>query len=515
VSAARPRGWARLACVALASALALAGSARAASADEPSAPPSPPVVVVAPPVPASDGEATSAPARVLVEAVEVRGNARTLSSVVRGFVPVRPGEMLDVLDGKLALARLRLLGTGFFRQVDLSLRRGSKRGSVILVVTVVERTTIVVSDLRLGLGADTDASGQSRPLTAFGGIDLAETNFAGTGTTLGGALAVSDGQLGLRARFSWPQILGSRWSGRVTTLYNRARESYGNQDVLVTSGGVTTPVDHAIAEYTRVGGEIGAGYMLGPRTELFLDYRLEGIDATYPDSATHRRGETVEPIDFHLERGTSMLSVVRASLYHDTRDEPFLTNKGWLVTLGVDGATGALGSDYRYLKLQSRVSRYVRLPWKHVVELQGYAGVVFGDAPQFERFYVGDLSDLLPDRLLDLTFDRRPAPNVFRNAIGETRYGDFAARLLLEYRVPLYRGRRSIYGVDFFGSAGLYSIAEARDFESAPTGYTGAAKIPLDLTFNTGIRVDTAIGGLTVGVATLLGFLPALGGSTP
>jgi outer membrane protein assembly factor BamA len=495
------RGWPR--GLALAAALAILRSAPLARADEgASSPPAPAV-------------REDAPARVTVEAVEIRGNARTFGSVIRSFLPVRPGDELDVLDPRLALARLRLLATGFFREVDLSLRRGSRRGSVVLVVTVVERFTVVVSDVRLGLAADTDGSGQSRPLTAFGGLDVADTNFAGTGTTLGGAMAVADGQLGLRARFAWPEIGGSRFGARMTTLYNRARESYGRRDVQLTEGGAATPVDHALAEYTRVGGELGASYQLGPRTELYLDYRLEGLDASRPGSATHRRGDTVEPIDFHLVRGTSILSVVRASLWHDTRDEPFLTRAGWLVTLGVDGATGALGSDYRYLKLQSRLSRWVQLPWKHVVELQGYVGVVFGDAPQFERFYVGDLSDLLPDRLLELSFDRRPAPDVFRNAIGETRYGDFAARLLLEYRVPLYRGHKSIYGVDFFGSAGLYSIAEARDFDRAPAGYSGAAKVPLDLTFNTGIRVDTSVGGLTVGVATLLGFVPALGGSAP
>jgi hypothetical protein len=148
------------------------------------------------------------------------------------------------------------------------------------------------------------------------------------------------------------------------------------------------------------------------------------------------------------------------------------------------------------------------LPWDHVLRIEGIFGSVLGDAPLYAKFYVGDYSDLRPHRALDLAFDRRAAPNFFDTTIGEVRYGDYAARLNAEYRVPLYRGRKSIYGVDVFGSVGFYAVANGRDITSPARGYSGLSKVPVDLTFNFGLRADTAAGGLSIGVANLIGFIP-------
>jgi outer membrane protein assembly factor BamA len=122
--------------------------------------------------------------RYVLDGVEVRGNTTTLSRVVLRYVPFHAGDTIDVDDSELELTRFRLLGTGFFRDVQLSLRKGSKRGNAILVVSVVERNTIILNDVWLGLATDANSSGKIVPLTAYGGFDAAETNLAGTGITL-------------------------------------------------------------------------------------------------------------------------------------------------------------------------------------------------------------------------------------------------------------------------------------------------------------------------------------------
>jgi outer membrane protein assembly factor BamA len=422
--------------------------------------------------------------------------------------------VLDVDDRELELTRFRLLGTGFFRDVALSLRRGTRRGNVVLVVTVVERNTIVVNDLWLGLSADADPSGAARPLTAYGGIDVAETNLAGTGITLGGAAALADRQLALRARFADPQFLRSSWTVEASLLYNAARDFFGNRDVLVddpSQGSV--PQDFAVVSYRRFGGMVGAGHDLGISTQIYFDYRLEKIDATLPRSASHHRGLDIEPIDFQIAPGSSILSTVRATLNHDTRDEPILPTKGNHLWVLADASLAPFGSDYPYLKLHAEGEHFWSLPWGHVVRLQAMAGAIFGNAPMFEKFYVGDLTDLLPDRVLGLNFDRRAAPNFLNTDIVEVRYGQYAARLAAEYRVPLYRGTRSIYGVDVFGSAGIYGIANDQDLTDHPRGYNGFATVPVDLTFNFGLRIETAAGGFTLGASNLVGFIPVRGGS--
>jgi len=447
--------------------------------------------------------------RYALEGVEIRGNTSTLSRVIQRFVPFRAGDSLDVDDKELLLTRFRLLGTGFFRDVQLSLRRGTKRGYVILQVDVVERNTIVINDVWLGLATDAEPDGRARPLTAYGGIDVSETNLAGTGVALGGAIALADRQLALRTRFSDPDFLRSSWTAEAQLLYNQAKDFFGNRDVRVDDPSQIVAQDYAVVSYQRFGGLVGAGHELGSvATRLFFDYRLETVDARLPRAASHLRGLDVEPIDFDLRPGSSLLSTVSATVVHDTRDDAFLPTRGWHVLGLAEASLTPIGSDYPYTKLVLRASRWMPLPWDHVLRIEGIFGSVLGDAPLYAKFYVGDYSDLRPHRALDLAFDRRAAPNFFDTTIGEVRYGDYAARLNAEYRVPLYRGRKSIYGVDVFGSVGFYAVANGRDITSPARGYSGLSKVPVDLTFNFGLRADTAAGGLSIGVANLIGFIP-------
>ncbi len=447
--------------------------------------------------------------RYVLEGVQVQGNTSTLARVIMSFVPFRAGDVLDVDDKELQLTRFRLLGTGFFRDVQLSLRRGSKRGYVVLVIDVVERNTIVINDVWLGLATDAEPDGGARPLTAYGGIDVSEQNLAGSGVALGGAIALADRQLALRTRFSDPHFLRSSWTAEAQLLYNNAKDFFGNRDVLVDDPTQKVAQDYAVVAYHRFGGKIGAGHEVGSvATRVFFDYRLESIDASLPLAASHKRGLDIEPIDFDLQRGSSLLSTVSATLVHDTRDEPYLPSRGWHVLGLAEASLTPLGSDYPYTKLVLRGSRWMPLPWDHVLRIEGILGGVFGDAPLFEKFYVGDYTDLRPHRALDLAFDRRAAPNFFGTTIAEVRYGDYAARLNTEYRIPLYRGRASIYGVDFFSSVGLYAVANGRDVTNPARGYTGLATFPVDLTFNLGLRADTAAGGFFIGIANLIGFIP-------
>ena len=121
----------------------------------------------------------------------------------------------------------------------------------------------------------------------------------------------------------------------------------------------------------------------------------------------------------------------------------------------------------------------------------------------------------MPDRVLDLNFDRRTAPNYLNTDIVEVRYGDYAAKLQGEYRIPIYRGHRSVYGVDLFGAAGVYGVASYRDLTDPPRGYHGMRAVPIDLTFNLGFRLDTSAGGFLFAFSNLIGLIPVRGEASP
>ncbi len=452
-----------------------------------------------------------APLKYTLEGVEVRGNTKTSTRVVLRYVPFKPGDVIDVDSPSLELARFRLLGTGFFKNVEFSLKKGARRGLVILVVDVSERPTIVLNDISLGLSADANPEGEKRPLTAYAGVDVAETNLAGSGITLGAAAAVAQSQYALRVRFLDPAFLGSSWMIGGTLLYNDALDFFGNANVRLGPTSQPQRTDYAVVSYTRFGGALGVGRDLSLATQLWVHYRLESIDALVPVAASHTRGFEEEPIDFDIVPGNSVLSTLRGSVQHDTRDHPFLPSRGWLVNVASELSVPEL-SDYDYQRLELHASRWWKLPWKnHVVRLDMFGGAITGNAPFFEQFYVGDFSDFLPDRVLDLNFDRRPPPNFLGTEIVEVRYGTYALRIGGEYRIPLYRGHHSIYGIDLFGSGGVYGVAGERDLTDPPDAYSGLARVPIDLTANVGFRMDTSAGGFVFAFSNVLSFIPVRG----
>jgi outer membrane protein insertion porin family len=486
-----------------------------ASPEPPPAPfvPEAPLTVPSPcPCAQNEPEGVLGPVRYTLERVAVRGNTRTRKNVVMRYVPFRKGDLIDVSDSAFELLRFRLLGTGFFRDVDMSLEKGSARGQVVLVIQVVERNTIVLNDVAIGISKTADVqgpnAGEERPISAYAGIDIAETNLAGSGITLGAAAAVAQDQLALRMRFLDPAFLGSSWMISGQLLYNNAHDFFGNAGTRwADPTGDLAFADFAVVAYKRFGGTLGLGRDLSVSTQVWLHYRLESIDASFPRQASHLRGFDREPIAFDVIRGKSVLSTLRGTLQHDTRDHPFLPTRGWLVTASTELALLPAALDYDYQKAEIHAQRWWPLPVHgHVVKLDLYGGAIAGNAPFFERFYVGDLSDFLPDRVLGMNFDRRPPPNFLGTQIVEERYASYALKLSGEYRVPLYRGRRSIYGIDIFASAGLYGLADNRTITDPPTGYSGLARIPVDLTGNLGFRADTSAGGFTFAFANLLGF---------
>lgn len=455
--------------------------------------------------------------RYQLERIEVRGNARTRPGVILRYLPFHVGKELDPADVEFTLARYRLLGTGFFREVDFSLRKGSKRGSVVLVVDVVERNTVVVNGIWMGLSKDADRNGNDRQLSAYGGFDIAETNLAGTGISLGGAVGFggagknAPGQYAVHVRALHPGFLSTPWMVSLSLLRNHATDFFHTDGLPWGPNNVGS--EYALLPYQRFGGSVGVGRDLSVSTQLWLHYRLETISADVPAYASHLRGGREESIEFDILKGRSVFSTVRANFQFDTRDHPFLPTRGWYVSTWGELGLLPLGSNYDFQRFDVSASYY----WHkrdslHVWRLQLFAGAMTGNVPFFEQYYVGDFSDFRPSRMLSLNVDARRSPNLLGTAIDEVRYGQYAALVAGEYRLPAYRGHRSIYGIDFFLRAGLFAVAHRRDLTDPAADKHGLRRIPFDFTANAGFRMDTSVGGIIFSVSNVLGFLPGAGG---
>lgn len=466
------------------------------------------------------------PIRYALESIQVRGNNKTLSSVVRGFVGLERGDILDVEDSRIEAIRWTLLGTGWFRDVKLRLERGSERGWVVLVIEVRERNTLVIQQLGAGLSEGVSTSEDTTAdLEPYAGVELAETNFLGRGQTLSLATVVSAPQQGIRMRFQDPFFMHSAYALRLEGMFNHARDFFGDDDTRVS---IACPADespencpeevlakNAVVLYRRYGVSVGSGRALGQSTQLTLDWHGEVVDVpVMPDAASEQRGSRTVPIDFSIEEGLSRLSMLQFGLVYDRRDEPNLTTSGWLLNFRTDVGGAIVGSDYDFLRLQLLMRHWEPLAPKHVIRFGAFMGVIFGRAPFFYRFYASDLSDLIPSRMLELNLDRRPPPNLFKHlgvengtAVQEMRSEEAAGRLDVEYAFALRRSATGIYAIDAYLGAGVYALTDLNELRVAIPGYEGFSQYPIDLTFDLGIRMDTDVGLFQIGFSNIIGFV--------
>jgi hypothetical protein len=176
------------------------------------------------------------------------------------------------------------------------------------------------------------------------------------------------------------------------------------------------------------------------------------------------------------------------------------------VALSAEGATDQLLSSYAFIKLVLQGSFYRPAPRGHVIGLHLFGGALFGNAPIFDRFFIGDMNLLLPPRAMGLNFSTQPSRDLLGTSIAGHRYDAFAARVLVEYSVPLWRRHRFAYNGNAFIALGAFAVGSEGAFRDRNRSGPGAW--PLDLTGDLGVRIDTLIGVFSLSFANALGRLP-------
>ena len=444
---------------------------------------------------------TSDVPRYFIEAIEIRGNKKTRDAVIQAALRVRAGERLRVDDPRFVVSRYRILALGFFSDVRLRLKKGSRRGNVILVVRVKERGTIVLSDVFLGV---------SEATRAWGGLGLAEKNFLGRGIALEGAFVLGadpDVERGRIQQAYWAR-LRAPWGGgplelSASFLYLRGSEFFRQSG----PEGRASPSDFLSTPYQRIGGTVGVGFDIGRWVRMQVDYRGEAITSSIPAGAVWRRPDgRRQPIRFDIESGDSVLSLISAAMEYDSRSDPILPSDGSLLRITADLSTRLFGSNYSYVKLSVNYRRYFSLPWGHVVALGIFGGVIFGEAPFFEKFFIGDLSDLVPGRSLGLNFSTLPSRDAFGTNIDGKRYESLAFMPTVEYSIPWFRGGDFAYAGDFFVRAGIFFLGSKDDLRVRDRPLSES--IPVDLTIDAGLRLDTRVGIFRVSIGNGLGRIP-------
>jgi outer membrane protein insertion porin family len=472
----------------------LAVEARAQGPGDPGEAP-PPAVAGGPP----GGDSFGLGFRYWVVDVSVRGNRKTDAGLIRRELGIYPGDVISADDPRVRSGELRLLSLGFFLRVELRvLPVPGRRGAVVLVVDTEERGTAVLNALYLGT---------SEATLLWGGLDVSETNFAGRGISLGAGFVASTQPTVPEARAGRalslrvggpPRREGLLLSG--SFLYSRGSEFF-------QAFGAEADVDPSqwrAMEARRLGGSVMVGGELSRTARFSTEGRFEAVYAGLPTIRTRDLGGArARPIDFMVHEGSSRVASLTALLDLDTRSDPVLPSRGRRLSLSVEASLPVLGSSYSYAKGIAQGSFYFPSVRDHVVAFHGLAGAILGEAPYFSRFFVGDLNFLLPPRALGLNFATQPSRDFLRNSVAGRRYESYAARALVEYSVPLWRRRGFVYRGDAFAAFGAFMLAGLDDLRTRDTSALRA--LPLDLTADLGMRLDTYVGIFTLSIANGLG----------
>jgi len=441
--------------------------------------------------------------RYTIESINVRGNRKTARSLILRELTLHVGDQVTAGDARVDEARVRLLSLGFFVTVRLSLEKGSARGNVILVVQVNERSTIILNNVFLGTS---EATG------FWGGLDGSDSNFIGRGVAVGAAFVVASepevaGAGGLqqayRLRVGDPDVLSTGAALHGELLYNRAIDFYR----VAGDAGDGAPGNFRGFRYSRIGGSLGVGLDLTRLSRMTAGYRFESVDSERPDAPVRTLPDGAETrVDLGLLPGRSQVSSFIGSFELDTRPDPVLPRSGTRVAFTGEWAPRLLGSSYDFAKATLSFEKWLRAGRRGGFGLRVGAGAIIGDAPQFDRFYVGDLSRLLAPRTLGLVLSTQPARDFFGTRIEEQRFGILAAVGGVEYAHRLFRRSGHLFGGDLFLGIGIFGLADADTLRVRDANL--AESLPIDLSFDVGLRFDTYIGVFELSLGNTIGRLP-------
>jgi outer membrane protein insertion porin family len=295
--------------------------------------------------------------RVYVERIDIRGNVRTLDSVIRREFRVSEGDAFNT--ALLRRSEQQIRNLGYFDTVELRTLQGSAPDKIIIDLRVAERST---GEISFGAGYSTSDG-------VLGDVRLSERNLLGRGQDLRANFTVSQRRQQIDFSFTEPYFLGRNIAAGIDVFF---RESDYQSE--------------ASYDETTRGGTLRASY---PLTE----YLRHGVRYTLRQDDIHNVDDDAS-VFIQGEEGERLTSLVGQTFTYDRRDSRFLPTSGYVLRLDQDVA--GLGGDNKFLRHEGRAEWYYSLAKDWVFNLGGSAGYIHGlageDVHLSNRFFIGGSS---------------------------------------------------------------------------------------------------------------------------
>ena len=289
-----------------------------------------------------------------IESIIIRGNKKTKDKVIRREIICKENELFD--SRKVMMSREMVYNLGFFKEVNVDAKPGSRDGFMNLIISVEEQPSATIS---VGGGYGTTSG-----FSIF--ADVTERNFRGLGETIG--LKVEYGPLrsSIAVSFIEPWLLDDYpLSFNASLFYN-----------LYTIETSSMFSSKEIARYDKQ----GVGYSLGLSYRLFYYYIVGTTWIHEFKMYLNPTGNNTDMVFLAVAEGLQEKRTQRFYIYRDTRDNYLNPTSGTRIGSSVGFAGGILKGDDHFTKWNPEAALYwspFHLPflkdWRCVIELWGNA----------------------------------------------------------------------------------------------------------------------------------------------
>jgi outer membrane protein insertion porin family len=394
------------------------------------------------------GDVTIELVELRVADVRIEGHKKTKDYVVRRYITVKPGELLDV--NKLREDQRKLVNLGIFESIDIKLDVADDDDAYIVTYVLKEARTGSA-----GIGA-----GYSSAEKFIGYIEVTESNFLGRLQTVNVNWQFGKGRSSYTLGFYDPWIDAKQTSFGIN-LYNRTQTVTRKWDDEKFQWKEGTPPTEIRYNELRRGGNISIGRPLKQDLRLSLSLRIDGTSLIpMPQEGKTEAGWAWIPGQ-NPSGDTRSLTL---SLTGDTRDHYMNPTKGLYWRASAETAGGLLGGSYTFSKFQGECSGYREVRPDQVLAIRLSGGLSTGELPLHEQYRLGGAETL---RGYDY---------------GEY-YGDNMLLANAEYRFRIFKGVQGVVFVDT-GTTWL------KEQQINAAGLSTGAGL--------GVRVETPIGMLRV-----------------
>jgi len=363
--------------------------------------------------------------KVRFERINISGNTVTRDKVIRRELMVVEGDIFNGMALKRSEGNLNRLG--FFENVRIQARDGSKDDLMVLNIDVKERST----------GSFSFGAGYSSVDNLIGMFQISKNNFLGRGQQLSSSIQIGGNHNQFDIRFSEPWLFDKPIFGD-TRIFKWNRE---------------------YDDYTKdaSGAELTIGTPL-----KWIDFYVKGwIKYSYEDAK-------ISDIYYYASNiiqdmsGQSKTSSITLGINRNSTNHHWNPTKGSHNSFSFKYAGGIFGGTNYYNKYAIRSTWYFPLSWwEHVFMVQGRAGYLEkrsgGKLPVYEKFFIGGINSV---RGFD-NDDISPIDPDTGDKIG----GEKMMIYNMEYRFHLIKDE-GIMGLFFFDAGDVLESGDEFEFKS-------------------------------------------------